>query len=844
MGVSEIILERHGIAANPGKKLECPFCGHQTFSIKGDDSIGKCFHPSCGKFIAGWQRDNAGRGAVFKTFQKLYEDFHEYLLSLKNRGGSNAYSYLVEDRKIHPQVVADSMLGATPPEYDIEKAFDLCGEKAGRTGVRENVEENLSGIIEKLRICLSGREGWLCFFYTDQFHRIVSIKLRQAYSKNFAYFKPFRQSGLFGHSLFSRDRDEKSLIDSTKLIICEGEFNQLQLQSLSLRYSEATSRPANYLYAGAVGGVNNADFDTISELSRNPVICYDNDSSKAGYELVTSARSFLSLEAFTTAEPDTDIDEFILSLGDDHVGAWEATKELVKKRRFYGRDFEPIEKRVFHIRQHQGTGDRRRQFEIESEVSKTIKVDLHERGEFYSDGQSGYFFDKSERSLIEFSLDCQPFISLIAKYGIIRSESIFKYVTESLKVEAVEKGIFSRIHRLAYYDLGYKTVYLYDFRGGIYKITTEEIALVDNGTDGVLFIYDDKAEPFKLVTPSEGSSPFHDFIISKIGFAKDGLSIDDRRIAFLLWFCSIFFLEIMPTRPILALIGEKGSGKSMTARKVGRLIYGKHFEVTPVSKDPKDFDAAVSHSALVALDNADTKSDWLNDRLAALATGSSIKKRELYTTNRMVEIPTNCFLIITSRTPSFRRDDVADRLLIMRVNRFTDFKSEKSLLNEVTENRNLIMSEVIYFLQEILKALEAGKGIDDAGSFRMADFADFAIKIGRYSGIESEVRDILEKLSHEQSEFTLEGDPIFELLGIWVTDSRNQGREVTNSELCQELKELSEKEKIFFPYKDNPRGFAQKMKNIRPNLVQFFEIGHRERGGRKVVFSFRLKEAK
>jgi len=141
---------------------------------------------------------------------------------------------------------------------------------------------------------------------------------------------------------------------------------------------------------------------------------------------------------------------------------------------------------------------------------------------------------------------------------------------------------------------------LNDFQGGTYKISAKEIVHVDNGADSVLFIYDGKAELFKLVTPSEGNSSFHDLIISKIGFARDKLSIEDRRLAFLLWFCSIFFLEIMPTRPILALIGEKGSGKSITARKVGRLIHGGHFEVTTVSKDPKDFDAAVSNSTLAA----------------------------------------------------------------------------------------------------------------------------------------------------------------------------------------------------------------------------------------------------
>ena len=49
--VSAILSEKHGIAARPGAKVECPFCHHKTFSIKRDDRLGKCFHPACGRSV-------------------------------------------------------------------------------------------------------------------------------------------------------------------------------------------------------------------------------------------------------------------------------------------------------------------------------------------------------------------------------------------------------------------------------------------------------------------------------------------------------------------------------------------------------------------------------------------------------------------------------------------------------------------------------------------------------------------------------------------------------------------------------------------------------------------------
>jgi hypothetical protein len=52
---------------------------------------------------------------------------------------------------------------------------------------------------------------------------------------------------------------------------------------------------------------------------------------------------------------------------------------------------------------------------------------------------------------------------------------------------------------------------------------------------------------------------------------------------------------------------------------------------------PDDFEAAITADPLVVADNADDAPRWLPDRLAVVATGGTIKRRILYTTNRLVE---------------------------------------------------------------------------------------------------------------------------------------------------------------------------------------------------------------
>jgi hypothetical protein len=54
----------------------------------------------------------------------LYHECHQALLDLKGVPYENAYDYLTQERKIHPRVVEDAMLGAIPSGgYDVDRAF-------------------------------------------------------------------------------------------------------------------------------------------------------------------------------------------------------------------------------------------------------------------------------------------------------------------------------------------------------------------------------------------------------------------------------------------------------------------------------------------------------------------------------------------------------------------------------------------------------------------------------------------------------------------------------------------------------------------------------------------------
>jgi hypothetical protein len=333
--ISQVLLEDHNVSIRPGAKGECPFCHHDTFSVKGDDSLGKCFHPPCGRFLVLGRDNGQYRYGLTHVLETLYHDFHQELLHLAS-GQRNAYTYLRDERGIHPQVIADAMLGAVPSGYDIAPHFRpvlaeaqaalaaLKSQKRGRpTKQLEQAEKRLQDLHEaqqKLVHCLAHRAGWVVFFYTDAAHRCVALRLRQPYEKQFVSFKP-GIAGVFGRELFTPFVSPAHQPANQDLLVVEGELNVLQLQALTIRYEQQTGQSLGYVNACAVGSVSSADYTTSAKVARHPVFCYDHDVNGAGFALVDNAQKHMNVEAFTTPKVDSDLDDFIRSFGTDPVAA-------------------------------------------------------------------------------------------------------------------------------------------------------------------------------------------------------------------------------------------------------------------------------------------------------------------------------------------------------------------------------------------------------------------------------------------------------------------------------------------------------------------------------------------
>ena len=249
----------------------------------------------------------------------------------------------------------------------------------------------------------------------------------------------------------------------------------------------------------------------------------------------------------------------------------------------------------------------------------------------------------------------------------------------------------------------------------------------------------------------------------------------------------------------------------------------------------------MTNQHLVAIDNADTKVSWLEDRLATAATGGTIKRRALYTTNQSVEFPIRAFIGITSRT-NFRRDDVADRLLVFKLLRRETFTPESRLLAQLAEARDRIMTEIAYELQRAVRALAEQADSDCSGEFRMADFADFATRLATAQGRGPEMKDLLHRIAGQQVAFAREGEPLIGVIEAWLeADPANAGREPSTADLHTELWRLAERAGLDYPC-TGARSLGQRLGNIAAQLQDSFEFASRPGHAGVTLYSFRRKE--
>jgi len=425
------------------------------------------------------------------------------------------------------------------------------------------------------------------------------------------------------------------------------------------------------------------------------------------------------------------------------------------------------------------TQEKKKAAEVQEEIFDLVAAVLSSLGKFYVDDQDHtYWFSTKEKVL--YRLDSREWNRLLTTAtGLTDAEVLGSAVRKLLDAHAAQAGERVVIRQISYFDRESLVLYVHLYDGRALRLDGHQIEEVDNGTGGVLFAARREWVPWNFVQGvvtdpikrAEAAQCFNRFVLNANFDPASPLSPPEARTVLLVWRLAGFFRSVMPTRPIALFQGETESGKSMLARLWLRLVYGGLVDVGKQHQDEENAMTYLTSYPWTVLDNVDEFTEWLPDLLAVVGTGGELPKRRLYTTNELDRFRFDTWLTLTARTPRFRRDDVATRLLPLRLVPPEKKEPESRLLGEVgdPENRDLALSYLVLLLNQVVAVFRRDGVPDTDEDIRLADFAAFLRAFLRGTAPDRSTADaatdrIVAAIRQLQAEFLAEGDPLLDVL--------------------------------------------------------------------------------
>jgi hypothetical protein len=427
------------------------------------------------------------------------------------------------------------------------------------------------------------------------------------------------------------------------------------------------------------------------------------------------------------------------------------------------------------------------------------------------------------------------------RYWVTEGEEDFKPVNANISAIAEVQGERIVPHSTSYWDKQMKILYIYNGEGKMYRLDGETIEFVDNGSDGVLFRDRGVDQPFIAnADPADADGEIPPTLSEAIfGLPNYEVAVNkhtrDQAITmFRMWAYGLFFSEEMDARPHLIITGPTDSGKSLAFQGLLQLLSGSEATVTSVPTDSPTFQTLVSNAHHVFLDNVDTPNNWLTDALCEVATGIEFTRRMYYTTNESVTYRVKCNIGMTTRNTWFSRADVANRSIVLHVERRDMKTSPTVLLDRIRKFRGHLWHELLTDLNKIIIELKSYRPGNH--KLRMAAYADFVLAACRALNIES--RGLLELIEGNQRESALNNSPLWSVLDTWIRQPgrddvtqqptlKNNGQRVTVNRLHAELRFIAGDQGNQREYErqiGSSRALAQQLRELIPDIRRFMEV--------------------
>lgn len=356
---------------------------------------------------------------------------------------------------------------------------------------------------------------------------------------------------------------------------------------------------------------------------------------------------------------------------------------------------------------------------------------------FQTENAQSFWYSSENHTVTDLASDM--WFSILNKlFGLNQQDKFSRLVYDELNMRVIREAPFVPIQNRTYWQENPPRLYINTGGPEVFILDGTDIKKTYNGECGYFFITNESGK----YTIPDFEAPIADVwdnLVNDISFTTsvDAPSKpDEQREMLKAWLLAFFFQEILPTKPILALLGAAGSGKTTTIRRVLKIFENPDSDVLGVPTDKQDaFRASIAGHRLLVLDNLEKSgSFWMVDMLNKLATGGNIELRQLYQTNKRYIIIPRCFVACTAVNMPFSDETLFSRLLVLETQSLSDPVAEHVLQKRIRELGPAIWADLLKKLNKVVKALITRKDVRNPSKSRLVDFTTFCERI-KLSGV-------------------------------------------------------------------------------------------------------------
>ena len=224
-----------------------------------------------------------------------------------------------------------------------------------------------------------------------------------------------------------------------------------------------------------------------------------------------------------------------------------------------------------------------------------------------------------------------------------------------------------------------------------------------------------KKDSFTVFSRNEATLPMAiPATLSALELLRPYINLDDEQYSILLaW---ITYLLVHPKcsstkYPILVLLGEQGSGKSLVCLLLQRIIDPSTIGLQPLPKNTKDIAIVLNNSHLALFDNIRFITPERSDDLCRASSGSVITGRTLYTDAGITILPMHGAFVLNGIHEFVVQSDFAQRCVTLRTERLNahQLRSESELMKKFEHDLPGIFAGLLDLAAQILLHVESAE---------------------------------------------------------------------------------------------------------------------------------------